>query len=312
MLFSIITPVYNSDKYLEECINSVLNQTVGCWELLLVDDGSTDRSGTICDDFAKKDSRIRVFHQDNRGEGAARNTALKHAKGDYVLMLDSDDWYENNCVMECRQQLGEHEQIDVLQFNYKYVNLQNNHTEYIFRGREDMLCQSKQEYQQLHLPILCAAGWCFRKEIIDKYDIQFDATMRFHTDRVFSYTFLQYARKVKVTNVFLYNYRANPESVNHTTSHENIIKSTITFAQYRKAIHFFHDDIAEQALNYAVNLTVNNVLADDESATLFSGMGIQPTETRNRGYRCFLRLFNANNMMAIKLLHLYHKLAMKR
>ena len=96
---SVIVPVFNTAKYLDECITSILTQTYSDFELLLVDDGSTDGSGQICDNYAIIDDRIRVFHQLNQGVSSARNTALDHAAGEYVIFLDSDDyWLINDCL----------------------------------------------------------------------------------------------------------------------------------------------------------------------------------------------------------------------
>lgn len=90
-LISIIIPVYGVEKYLRQCVESVLAQTYPVWELILVDDGSPDRSGAICDEYAAKDSRVRVIHRENGGMSAARNSGLDVAKGDYVNFIDSDD-----------------------------------------------------------------------------------------------------------------------------------------------------------------------------------------------------------------------------
>lgn len=91
-LISVIIPVYNVEKYLRECIESVLKQTYRNLEIILVDDGSTDSSGVICDEYEKKDNRIRVIHQKNQGLSGARNTGFENAHGVYVHFLDSDDW----------------------------------------------------------------------------------------------------------------------------------------------------------------------------------------------------------------------------
>lgn len=92
MQLSIITPVYNSEPYLDYCVNSILNQTFHDFELILVDDGSSDRSGFLCDEYALKDSRIKVIHQTNQGQAAARNVALDIAQGEYIGFVDSDDY----------------------------------------------------------------------------------------------------------------------------------------------------------------------------------------------------------------------------
>lgn len=89
---SVIVPVYNTEKYLDRCIRSIIDQTFSDFELILVDDGSKDNSGFICDEWEKKDSRIKVIHQKNAGAGAARNAGLAIAKGNYINFVDSDDW----------------------------------------------------------------------------------------------------------------------------------------------------------------------------------------------------------------------------
>ena len=91
-LISVIVPVYNVEKYLEKCVSSIVNQTYKNLEIMLVDDGSTDSSGKMCDEFAKKDDRIKVIHKPNGGLSDARNSALKIAKGDYIGFVDSDDY----------------------------------------------------------------------------------------------------------------------------------------------------------------------------------------------------------------------------
>ena len=91
-MISVITPVYNSKPYLKQAIESVLYQTYSDWELILVDDGSTDGSGEMCDNYANKDRRICVIHQNNKGVSEARNMGMKHASREFIQFLDSDDW----------------------------------------------------------------------------------------------------------------------------------------------------------------------------------------------------------------------------
>lgn len=92
VFFSVIVPVYKVEDYLERCIKSILQQTYKDFELILVDDGSPDNCGIMCDEFAKKDDRIIVIHQENAGLSAARNAGLAIARGKYILFVDSDDW----------------------------------------------------------------------------------------------------------------------------------------------------------------------------------------------------------------------------
>ena len=91
---SIIVPIYKAEKYLHRCVDSIIAQTFTDWELLLVDDGSPDRSGEICDEYTGRDNRIRVIHKENGGVSSARNAGLDVAKGQWVVFVDSDDWCE--------------------------------------------------------------------------------------------------------------------------------------------------------------------------------------------------------------------------
>ena len=97
-LVSVIVPVYNVENYLEECLNSIMGQTYSNLEILLIDDGSKDRSGEICDQYAKKDNRIKVYHKSNSGVSKTRNYGLDHCTGEWVAFVDSDDYIEKNYI----------------------------------------------------------------------------------------------------------------------------------------------------------------------------------------------------------------------
>ena len=97
-LISVVIPIYNVEKYIEKCIASVCGQTYDNLEIILVDDGSTDRSPQICDRFAGTDPRVRVFHQKNGGRSAARNRGLRESRGDYLMFVDGDDWLDTDCL----------------------------------------------------------------------------------------------------------------------------------------------------------------------------------------------------------------------
>ena len=103
---SVIVPVYNVEKYLHRCVDSILAQTFTDFELLLINDGSKDSSGVICDEYAAKDSRVLVFHKENGGVSSARNMGLDNAKGEWISFVDSDDWVEKE-YLETLYQDGE-------------------------------------------------------------------------------------------------------------------------------------------------------------------------------------------------------------
>ena len=128
---SIIVPVYNVEKYLRKCIDSILNQTFRDFELILVDDGSTDSSGKICDEYSLKDSRIKVIHKENGGQSSARNMGLDVAQGEYIGFVDSDDWIEKDMYeilyRNCKMKDGD---IGIIGINFVYNNRVRKGLEY--------------------------------------------------------------------------------------------------------------------------------------------------------------------------------------
>ena len=122
-MFSIVIPVYNIEKYIEKCVTSVQEQSYINFEIVLVDDGSTDSSGNICDDLAKKDKRIRVIHKKNGGLSEARNTGIDFSKGEYVIFLDGDDWWRDNNALSDLNKIIQEDTVDIVQFFFcKYYS----------------------------------------------------------------------------------------------------------------------------------------------------------------------------------------------
>lgn len=123
---SIIVPVYNAERYLNTCINSVLAQSFQDFELILVNDGSTDSSESICDEYAAKDNRIRVFHIANSGVSTARNIGLDNAKGKYIAFLDADDYWYDSTAIERLLVIAEKNDLDIIRGEYKAVDQSGN------------------------------------------------------------------------------------------------------------------------------------------------------------------------------------------
>ena len=115
-LISIICPIYNTELYLKECLNSILCQSYTNFELILIDDGSTDNSGIICDEYATKDKRIIVIHQTNKGLSASRNRGLEIASGEFITFIDSDDWIDPNTLRDNLSIFNDNPQINFLQY----------------------------------------------------------------------------------------------------------------------------------------------------------------------------------------------------
>lgn len=114
---SIIVPVYQVENYIRKCIDSILAQTFTDFELILVDDGSKDKSGQICDEYAGMDQRVRVIHQENSGVAAARNHGIAYANGGYLCFVDADDWIEDGMIEQCISQMKEND-ADILRHGH--------------------------------------------------------------------------------------------------------------------------------------------------------------------------------------------------
>jgi len=118
---SIIIPVYNAELYIEQCLNSIYNQTYTNYEIILVDDGSTDQSPKICDSLSQKNNQTRVIHKKNGGAADSRNVGLSEAKGEYVIFVDSDDfWSERHCLEKLIAAINTYPKSDFIGFNLQY------------------------------------------------------------------------------------------------------------------------------------------------------------------------------------------------
>lgn len=204
---SVIVPVYKVEQYLPSCIESVLKQTFTDFELLLIDDGSPDRSGEICDEYAERDSRIRVFHKENGGVSAARNVGLDNARGEWVSFVDSDDWvdekYLQSAVAMCNRQ------IDMIHVGFVYCDES-------FDVKYTMLPQDKVYSPKEFLAIdrFCGTVWSYliRRELIESYSIRFTDTLHHGEDWEFLVKCILHARLVRGISVARYFYICRPES----------------------------------------------------------------------------------------------------
>lgn len=211
-LISVIVPVYRVEKYLDHCIRSITEQTYPNLEILLVDDGSPDGSGAICDHWAEKDSRIRVIHQQNAGAGAARNTALDAAAGELIAFVDSDDYLHPNMfrhlhslmkdgvdIAECEISLTETDELSM-----------DDGT-----GAEILVCDTE-DALRLHIQdeIFCQTppNKLYRQECVG--DIRFPEG-NLIDDEFFTYRVLGNARKLAHSSACMYAYRQQPGSAMH-------------------------------------------------------------------------------------------------
>lgn len=204
---SIIIPVYKSEQHLYKCLNSIKSQTFTDYEVILVDDGSPDKSGKICDIFCHNDTRFKVIHKNNEGVSKARNTGLKYAKGNWITFIDSDDWidsqyletyFQGNMADIVFQGISkEGENINTMKYNK--IPSGNFIQDLIYIEKNNLL------------------GWScnkiIKREIIHKNNIEFPTNISLREDSIFFLTCLQYTQSISWRDVALYHYIENPQSL---------------------------------------------------------------------------------------------------
>lgn len=217
MKFSIIIPVYNVEAYLHQCLDSVLCQDFSDWEVVCVNDGSTDGSAAILEDYVAKDARFRLVTQPNGGLSAARNAGLDAAQGEYILFLDSDDWLVENALMVLSTNLsGE----DMLCFSGRRFFEKThgfNPSDLLKNGDY----QSGMDYynENALLPrdfaFVCVVLRAYRRTFLMDNGLRFKEGI-LHEDNLFTPLACYYAKEVRVLNVCLYNYRVRANSITNT------------------------------------------------------------------------------------------------
>ncbi len=210
MKLSIIVPIYNISKYLKNCLDSILSQSFTDFELLLVDDGSTDGSAGICDNYAKKDSRIRVFHKINRGLSSARNLGIEKAKGEYLFFVDGDDFLPENSLHNISEGLKSNPDILVSKV-FKLVHNEEL-TEEKFELHNDLVeglngAQALESLiKNINTPLWQAWRNVIKTEFMKKYDFQFLSGLTSEDMHLIPQIYLQ-AESVSVCNKPTYVYR---------------------------------------------------------------------------------------------------------
>ncbi len=245
-LISIIIPVYNVEKYLPECLDSVINQTYKNLEILLIDDGSPDNSGKICDEYAEKDARIKVIHKENGGVSSARNLGLDIATGEYITFIDSDDFVDEHYV------------------EYLYNDLTYQSSDMSFCGFSKYFGQAVEPYVECfpnNLKVDCgnkhfqsffqsffrfndtvfgsACRILYKKEIVK--DIRFNSNIKISEDLVFALNCIFKSASISYVDKSLYFYRINDQSA-CTSYKRNYLHSQIALADELKKLFCRFDD----------------------------------------------------------------------
>lgn len=210
-MISIIVPIYKVEKYLRRCIESLLNQDYHDIEIILVDDGSPDNCGIICDEYANKDTRIKVIHQKNGGLSAARNSGIDIAHGDYLMFVDSDDWVEKNYCSMALQKAKETES-DIVVFGYNDV-FNDRIVKRSIATKDEKKYTTKEALKELHGGKILSFAW----NKIYKADL-FKTGIRYPKGRLFedigtTYLLFHLANAVYLASGATYNYQKREDSI---------------------------------------------------------------------------------------------------
>lgn len=207
-MISIIIPVYNASAFLDQCIDSIASQSYQDWECILVDDGSTDNSGTICDKWTEKDSRIKVIHQQNAGVSAARNKGLNVCSGEYICFVDSDDWLEEGYLSLMINHTNDADLIVSGQIR-EYPNGKSTHVYPKNTESFSLTPENINIFTELNSKSLLYAPHekLYLSSIIKSNHLVFPIGCQYGEDLTFNYHYLNYVKKIVCINKALYHYR---------------------------------------------------------------------------------------------------------
>lgn len=212
---SVIVPVYGVEACLDKCVESILHQTYSDWELLLIDDGSPDRSGAICDAWAKRDERVRVFHKENGGVSSARNLGIEKAEGTWITFVDADDSIGLETIEKCARHF---EKADVVRFSMKFVYSEdgNNFKDFVLPtfSHEEYICKIIARET-----ILGVCGGVYKRCLFVENNMRFDESLVNGEDWLVLLQLVLLAKEIVILpdTLYLYN-KTNENSCTYTSS----------------------------------------------------------------------------------------------
>ena len=263
-MISIIVPVYNVREYLETCIKSILSQTYTNFEVLLIDDGSTDGCEKICDEYALKDNRIKVFHKKNGGVSSARNLGMENMNGDFVLFIDSDDEIVAN-LLETVIKVANSEDTDIVIFGYKRISVSGEENNVYYSS----YIKDKSYNVNLNLVGLVSSGILvspinkfYRRTLIDR--IRFREDIAYGEDAMFNIEVFKRVKKISSINECLYIYKQRSNSLVYSTDKSKIDSITESHFEYINLLTYrgliSEDSLSKIMQSYIWNVNYHIVL----------------------------------------------------
>lgn len=299
---SIIVPVYECEKYISHCIDGIIAQTYTDWELLLIDDGSLDCSGNICDEYATKDSRIRVFHKANGGVSSTRNVGLDYAEGQWVAFVDSDDILYPKALEVFVGQMEKYN-LDLIQCHYNRV-YKEEHISYMTTE-----IMTGTQYAESDSYLTCVWGGLFKVSIIQGHHLRFDENIRLGEDQLFLLDYMQYCQSIMRIADVLYFYRNNENSAVNNPKVEYELASVIAFNKMKKTNPIASKRCDAMLLYYFVSLTLISRMPVSGIRKLYEDVSIDyinPGADIVSRYTYYLIKINVS--FAVRILRLLYKI----
>ena len=255
---SIIVPVYKTEKYLEGCLQSIIGQTYSNIEIILVDDGSPDGCGSICDRYRASDSRIVVLHKENEGLGYARNSGLDIATGDYVAFVDSDDYLEPNMIFNLMEEMvangadtcvggfrrvRDNGEIVYTEHYEKVLYMDNQIKDTLMKRILGSIPKKHDSFKMSVWSVL------YSMEIIKREQIRFHSEKVFISeDLIFNFDYYMAAHRVCIFNGITYNYRVNAESLTNTYKSDKLKRICALYEEMKERVLCTYRDDKNEAL----------------------------------------------------------------
>ena len=261
MKFSIVVPVYNTEKYLYDCIESVLRQTFDDYELILVNDGSTDSSGKICHEYADKNAKIKAYDKENSGQIESRSYGISKASGEYIVFLDSDDMLSDNALEVIKRKIIQHN-CDMVLYDYQRfvvsTEVVNDESD-----REDCVLTQKELCVQImgneHYNSMCIKA--LKRSLLGSYDGEKYKHIRYGEDLLQTIDIIKQNPKTVIIKDKLYYYRINPTSLTRSLNLERLV-SDVMFVRnvafdYLMGLNILNDAEKQNFVGYSIRLIAN-------------------------------------------------------
>lgn len=259
---SVIVPVYNVEKYLSKCLDSLINQTLKDIEIILVNDGSPDNSQSIIDEYKKKDKRIKSIIKENGGQGSARNLGLTKAKGEYISYIDSDDWIDSN-MLEEMYNCAKEKDLDIVICGYN--NIFGDRIEEVLVP-DNLINDTLSNKNSKIFNIISPCSKIYKREYLLNSKVLFEENKVWYEDFAYSVKLLATTSKIGIVNKAMYNYLIRPNStMNNTKILKNLdillaVDDIVAYMKGKKIYKEYYDEVEYMAIENILISTITRII----------------------------------------------------